>query len=272
VSLEAEQRKGRFVERALRLFRGWIWYKSSIYGIVKILMRMYSIFLEQIDMSTCRIDHVVVTARYLEAGAEYVSGILGVTPQAGGRHPKMGTHNLLLRLGESVYLEVISPDPQAPRPEQPRWFGLDHLQPGADPALSAWVVRCGDIYATAAACSEPLGDIQPMSRGSIQWRITIPADGCVPLDGAAPALIAWQGDVHPASTLPDFGLSLAELRIFHPQPHRVSRLLSSISLEGPVVVALPPDNSAPHLLAAIATPQGLRYLPFPSPGQKIGPD
>lgn len=223
-------------------------------------------------MSTCRIDHIVVTARFLESGAEYVSQTLGATPQAGGKHPRMGTHNLLLRLGESVYLEVISPDPQGSKPDQPRWFGLDHLQPGAHPALSAWVVRCGDIYATAAACSEPLGKIKPMSRGSLHWRITIPADGWVPLDGVAPALIAWQGDVHPASTLPDFGFSLAELRIFHPQPHRVSGMLSSISLEGPVVVALPPDNSAPHLLATIATPQGLRSLSFPSLGQGVGPD
>lgn len=235
-------------------------------------MRLYSIFLEQINMSSCSIDHIVVTSRFLEAGAKYVSGILGVTPQAGGKHPKMGTHNLLLRLGESIYLEVISPDPQAPKPDQPRWFGLDHLQPGADPGLSAWVVRCGNIDATAAACSEPLGDIQPMSRGSLHWSITIPADGFVPLDGAAPALIAWQGEVHPASTLSDFGLSLVELRIFHPQPHRVSRLLSSISLEGPVVLALPPENSAPHLLAAIATPQGPRYLSLSSPVQGIGPD
>jgi len=223
-------------------------------------------------MSSCSIDHIVVTARQLKAGAEYVFQTLGVTPQAGGKHPKMGTHNLVLRLGESVYLEVISPDPQAPKPDRPRWFGLDHLQAEAHPALSSWVVRCGDIYAAAAACSEPLGQIEPMSRGSLNWRITIPDDGCVPLDGVAPALIAWQGEVHPASTLPDVGLSLVELRIFHPHPDRVLRLISSISLEGPVVVMPLPDNSAPHLLATISTPQGLRYLSSPLPGQRVGPN
>jgi hypothetical protein len=64
-------------------------------------------------MPRCRIDHIAVTAPTLEAGAELVRLALGVEPQAGGAHARMGTHNLLLRLGDAVYLEVIAPDPRA---------------------------------------------------------------------------------------------------------------------------------------------------------------
>jgi hypothetical protein len=72
------------------------------------------------SVTPCYIDHIIVTAPSLEIGAEYVRQILRVAPQVGGKHPRMGTHNLLLRLGNSLFLEVISPDPDAPSPERPR--------------------------------------------------------------------------------------------------------------------------------------------------------
>lgn len=215
-------------------------------------------------MSRCHIDHITVTAPSLEAGAAFVAQTLGVEPQPGGKHPRMGTHNLLLRLGDTLFLEVISPDPGAPAPGRPRWFGLDHLHPDSLPVLSTWVTRTADIHATAAVCSESLGNIEPMSRGSIEWLITIPADGSVPVDGVAPALITWHTDVHPASKLQNFGLSLVRLEIFHPDPARISRLLSSIDLEGPLAVCGLTGGVTPYLVAHIDTPRGVRQLPAPS--------
>lgn len=212
------------------------------------------------SMSRCHIDHIAVTAPSLEVGAAFVAQALGVEPQPGGAHPRMGTHNLLLRLGNALFLEVISPDPDASAPGRPRWFGLDRLHPGSQPALSTWVARTADIQQSAAACSEPLGVIEPMSRGSLDWLITIPADGCVPVDGIAPALIEWHADTHPATTLQDFGLSLVRLEIFHPDPARVSRLLSSMDLEGPLAVSAPTVGVTPYLVAHIDTPQGIRKL------------
>lgn len=206
------------------------------------------------------IDHIVVTAPNLEVGAAYVRSALGVAPQAGGEHARMGTHNLLLRLGDALYLEVIAPNPQAPAPMRPRWFALDTLDRDAAAALTAWVVRTPDIQASAAACTERLGAIEPMSRGALDWRITIPADGLPPLDGLAPALIEWQTEVHPAARLADHDLSLVSLELFHAEPQRVSRLLSSLELGGAISVASPPAGRAPYLVAQIATPQGLRLL------------
>jgi hypothetical protein len=215
-------------------------------------------------MPPCHIDHITVTSPTLEAGAEFIAQTLGVEPQVGGEHPRMGTHNLLLRLGDTLFLEVISPNPQSPAPGRPRWFGLDSLRPDASPALSAWVARTADIRATAAACPDALGNIEPMSRGALDWLITIPADGSLPLDGVAPALIEWNTDTHPASKLADFGLSLVKLELFHTNPLRISRLLSSIDLAGPVSVSPLPGGAVPHLVAHINTPQGLRELSAPN--------
>ncbi|HJW55360.1 MAG TPA: VOC family protein [Burkholderiaceae bacterium] len=211
-------------------------------------------------MTRCFIDHITVTAPTLEAGAEFVRQALGVTPQVGGEHPRMGTHNLLLRLGDSLFLEVIASNPRAPAPPRPRWFALDTLRPNSAPSLSTWVARTPDIHATASACSEPLGNIEPMSRGALNWLITIPADGALPLNGIAPALIEWQAEVHPAAKLQDHGLSLAKIEIFHSEPERISRLLLSIGLEGPLSISLPGGNRTACLVAHINTPQGLRVL------------
>lgn len=206
------------------------------------------------------IDHLVVTAPTLEAGAAFVQHALGVEPQPGGEHPAMVTHNCLLSLGESLYLEVISANPAAPAPVRPRWFGLDHLDHNSVAGLSAWVVRVLDIEAAVIDCSEMLGEIEPMSRGNLNWRITIPSDGVVPVDGVAPALIEWRAEQHPAGLLSECGLSLLELTLYHPQPARIGRLLASIKLDGPVSVQPIAKGGLPLIRAKIRTPQGVCML------------
>lgn len=209
---------------------------------------------------SCLIDHITVTASTLEVGAEFVRQALGVKPQVGGEHLRMGTHNLLLRLGDSLFLEVISPNPHASAPTRPRWFALDTLCPNSAPSLSTWVARTPNIEATVSACSEALGSIEPMSRGALNSLITIPADGALPLNGIAPALIEWQAEAHPATKLQDHGLSLAKLELFHPEPERISRLLLSIGLEGPFSILPLLGEYSAYMVAHINTPQGLRLL------------
>jgi len=208
-------------------------------------------------MSPSLIDHIVITSPTLEAGAELVEHVLGVRPQPGGNHPQMGTHNLLLRLGDSVYLEVISPDPAAAKPNRPYWFALDEMKSDTPARLRTWVVRSEDVYATEKNCSEPLGEIKSMSRGDLNWLITIPPDGTITLHGGAPALIQWQVESHPASRLIDHGFSLSKLQIFHPDPERLSNLLSSINLKGNIEVL---HGEATRLIAQIETPDGIREL------------
>lgn len=209
------------------------------------------------------IDHIVVTAPSLESGVDYVRGALGVTPQAGGAHPRMGTHNCLLRLGNALYLEVLSINPAAANPDRARWFQLDQTLAHPAPRLATWVSRTNDIRAAAAAAVHPLGDIEAMSRGQLSWQITIPADGSLPFDGVAPTLIEWQVENHPAATLKDLGCSLVRLEAFHPDARAISRMLQSIGFQGPFAVSPISSNESPCLVAYIETPAGIRELRTP---------
>lgn len=127
-------------------------------------------------MPRSHIDHIVVTAPSLATGVEFVRRTLGAMPQIGGAHPRMGTHNYFLRLGEKVYLEVISVNPDAPHPGRPRWFQLDQPDSIGSPRLATWIARTDDIRTAVAASPVSLGKVEPMSRGQLSWLITIPED------------------------------------------------------------------------------------------------
>lgn len=211
-------------------------------------------------MPCCQVDHITLVAPTLAAGAAYVQDILGVAPQPGGEHARMGTHNLLLSLGPTVFLEIIAINPVAQAPARARWFGLDHLAPDATPQLAAWVVNSRDIHAALARTDTPLGCIEPMKRGQLDWLITIPEDGSLPLGGAAPILIEWHTSGHPAASLPDFGLRLAKLEVFHPEPERIRQVTDCLAVVGDIEVLPLCPGQAPRLCAHIDTPQGRRQL------------
>ena len=194
---------------------------------------------------------------------EYVRQTLGVSPQGGGEHPQMGTCNRLLKLGESVYLEVIAVNPRVASPQRPRWFALDRIELEQAPRLATWVVRTNDISAAVAASPLPLGDIEPMSRGTLNWRITIPADGSLPLAGVAPNLIQWDQKIHPATSLPESGCRLVGLEGVHPEPELVAGVMVAIGFAGDFHVTSLPAGQRPHLVAHIRTPSGLRQLRGP---------
>lgn len=161
------------------------------------------------------LDHLVVAARTLDEGGSWVESRLGVAPVAGGKHATMGTHNRLLGLGAEVYLEVIAIDPEAARPGRPRWFSLDtpemqeRLEQG--PALIHWVIRTQSIEEDARRCPDAL-EILDLSRGPYRWRLGVPPDGHLPCGGRCPTLIQWEGNAHPAMSLPDSGYRVAELQ------------------------------------------------------------
>jgi len=203
-----------------------------------------------------RLDHITVVAPSLETGAAYVEAALGVRPGAGRTHPGMATHNLLLALGSDVYLEVISADPNAVPVKRPRWFGLDNVLPGSTARLAAWVASTDDI---AEAAVPELGEVETMRREHHVWRMTVRADGSLPLDGAAPLLIQRATRVNPAGTLPPTGLLLQRLRIRHPAPARVAALFAKIGLASQPSVTVTEGNEC-SLVADIQTPHGPRVL------------
>ena len=218
-------------------------------------------------MSVCAIDHLVVTAPSLAVGARYVRQTLGAEMQPGGEHPQMGTHNLLLGLGDATYLEVISISPSARHPGRPRWFGLDECGVQDAPRLATWVSRADHIGAAVAVAAEPLGVIEPMRRGELEWNITIPADGRPVLDGVAPALIEWSDGRHPADRLNDVGCRMIGIELFHSDAARVSLLLSRLGLTDAITVTPLPPGARGFIAAHIATPSGDRVLATPDIGR-----
>jgi len=91
-----------------------------------------------------------------------------------------------------------------------------------------------------------------MSRGVLQWRITVTADGRPPLDGALPALIEWCGALHPCDVLDPRGCELVELRIAHPRAAHVRSRLAQLALSAPCTVR----EGELDLTARVRTPRG----------------
>ncbi|WP_374397131.1 VOC family protein [Tabrizicola sp.] len=202
---------------------------------------------------TLALDHIAISAETLEAGADWVEMALGVPLAGGGKHPHMGTHNRLLSLGD-LYLEVIATDPKAPRPGQPRWFDLDAFR--GPPRLTNWICRTDDLDAALAAAPQGTGTATDLQRGDYRWRFAVPATGKLPFDDRYPALIQWQGELHPAKSLRDHGIRLTALEITHPQAPALRRALQGLS-DPRVVIGLGPYHA---LRATFDTPQGPRVL------------
>ena len=72
-----------------------------------------------------KLDHVVVAANNLDEGTSYVENKLNVKLSNIGYHRDMGTHNRVVKISKSVYLEVISIDPNCGNLNTKRWFNLD---------------------------------------------------------------------------------------------------------------------------------------------------
>jgi len=214
-------------------------------------------------MHRCFMDHLTVTASSLQAGVEYVRRALGVTAEPGGAHPRMGTHNCLLKLGDRLFLEIIAVDPAARHPGRARWFQLDRPDPSRPVRLAAWVARTDNIRVAASASPVPLGPVEPISRGGLHWSITVPEDGALPLEGIVPALIEWPDGVHPAAALADRGCHIDRLEGFHPDPALVNRVLAAIGYEGEFHVFPTAPGQPSSLVAHVRTPAGMRRLGSP---------
>lgn len=177
-------------------------------------------------------DHLVIGADTLAQGATWARETLKAEAPAGGAHPLMATHNLLARLPVG-YLEIIAIDPGA-TPTRPRWYGLDDPETRERlrerPRAIAWVLAVDDIEAAAAQAAWDVGEIVEAARGDLSWRISVPADGAV-VEGVLPALIEWPeslGRAAPTGRMADLGFVLRSLRLLHPAPTRIERLLASV--------------------------------------------
>lgn len=201
------------------------------------------------------LDHLAVVARSLEEGVTYVEAVLGTELSPGGHHPDMGTHNKLVSLGPYSYLEVIAVDPEAPPPQQRRWFNLDTYD-GA-PRLMNWICATDDLDAALEAAPPGTGRPMVLTRGDMTWRMAVPDFGRLPYDDAMPALIEWGDSPHPNKRLPDHGLRLTRLDVFHPKAAELLETFPALHTLPEVSVREGPEK---RLIATISTPEGNRIL------------
>lgn len=174
------------------------------------------------------LDHLVYAVPELVSGVRVVEDRLGVSFSPGGRHPGLGSHNALLRIGARTYLEVVAPDPAQPEPPDGYWFAGDGV---TLPKLVAWCARSPDLGALPNGPGGHLvGPVRSMSRvnpggDAISWTLTMPL--CPPPHGGAvPFFIDWGDTPHPCTTLPDTGIRLKRFFARSPDPSATRQDLS----------------------------------------------
>jgi hypothetical protein len=228
------------------------------------------------------VDHLVVLAATLEDGIRWCEALLGVTPQAGGEHPLMGTHNCVINISSfafpDCYLEIMALNPGVPTQRAAglkRWFDMDDVQLQLQvaqhgPQLVHFVVRCPDVQAavdemTALGldCGTLVDATRQTPEGLLQWRLTVRDDGQRQMGGAVPALIQWGAadeiePRHPTQSMPYSDLQLQGLQLNHTLSVLVETACESIGLNGMQV-----QSGLPGICATLQTPRGLVRLSSP---------
>jgi len=209
-----------------------------------------------------KLDHISIIAPSLAEGVSHVRACLDLDVPFGQRHAYMGTHNHLLQLGDTVYLEIVALDPEADGPGRPRWFGLDDQRKvGSDwdegRRLRGWVARTDAIDAIIGGYGGIFGEKVALPAVNSSFDFAIPHDGSLPLDGAAPSIIDRRGKPRSLTTIADPGARLRSFTLEHPDPAAVEALYHELAVDRPPVIARGPRL---RYRARIETPTGLKEL------------
>lgn len=199
-------------------------------------------------------DHIAIAGVTLTEAQTHVEQALGVALQPGGAHDVFSTHNALLGLEDGLYLEAIAINPDAPAPKRPRWFDLDRFT--GLPRLTNWICRTDDLEAELAAIPADLGHPVDLQRGDLRWRMAVPETGILPFENCAPALIQWQTQQHPATSLACSGVRLTRLTVRHPEGGILRAMVAHHLNDDRIAFETGPAG----LGATFATPHGPREI------------
>ncbi|KRE15083.1 riboflavin deaminase [Bosea sp. Root381] len=209
-----------------------------------------------------RLDHLTVIAPTLTDGVGHVGACLGLDVPFGQRHGYMGTHNHLLQLGDTVYLEIVALDPEGEPPPRARWFGLDDQRMvradwDAGRRLRGWVARVDGIDAVLAGREQVFGRKISLPWSQPAFDFAIPDDGSLPLGGAAPSLIDRRGKPRSMATIADLGARLCSFALEHPEAEAIAALYGELAIDRPPAVS---HGDSLRYRALIDTPAGQREL------------
>jgi hypothetical protein len=177
-----------------------------------------------------RIDHVILGVNDLERGIEELERLTGVRAVFGGAHPGRGTHNALISLGGSQYLEILAPNP---KDESPAWIG--ELKSLASLTPVGWAAKGEDLPALQQSLrsqSVPTGEVRPGERKKpdgtrLAWKTLELAS---PSSDLLPFFIEWDaGSAHPSATSPA-GCKLTGFILEDPAPDTLRKTLQAAGL------------------------------------------
>ncbi len=207
-----------------------------------------------------QLDHLVYAVPDLELACTAFAAASGVEPVIGGRHLLRGTHNALVRIGESSYLEFLAPDPEADPALRPRWMGIDALD---GPAITRWCVRTSDLEGlsrTIQTVNPALGEISEGQRTlpdgrELRWRMTLPL--ATPKVHLLPFGITWADmEAHPTQRL-ERGCALEQLDFVGPDGAASNHIFRELRLGENYAVAVAKEA---RILVTLRTPLGLVRL------------
>jgi hypothetical protein len=101
-------------------------------------------------------------------------------------------------------------------------------------------VAVNNIHDATAKCGYDAGRITKVTRGDLEWWLTIPDDGSLAESGLLPSFIEWPNGRNPAGQLPENGTTLQNIILVHPHPDFVASIMDRINIDGPIEVRCGP--------------------------------
>jgi hypothetical protein len=179
------------------------------------------------------LDHIVLSTPDLELGINAFEKTTGCKPIIGGSHRNLGSKNALAGVedDESVYIELIGPDPENPEGK----LGARLAQEKATLSPYHCAIRTHDLQTVQERARqlgfEP-GEILDMTRTTpdgivLVWKVLFL--GGHNLGGIVPFFIDWMDSVHPAGSLSKVvGGSALSVKIQVPVGNKLPELLGEI--------------------------------------------
>src|SRR5262249_18284518 len=101
------------------------------------------------DPTAMRIDHVIYATADLDAAAARVEAALGVPAAGGGRHDRIGTHNLIVPFDDG-YLELLAVADPGEAAGSDLGAAIQGRLAGQGEGLFGWAVGVEDVEPVAA--------------------------------------------------------------------------------------------------------------------------
>jgi len=233
---------------------------DSVAYILSTSSSAFAVTRERTNMSLPQValDHIVIAHPNLDQAREEFADLTGCAPAYGGPHVGGGTHNALVSLGDSVYVELISPDPDQLGSDQGDKKGglADRLSALRGSQLLAWAARSSSLDEVGAAinqrdagikASAPFAMARKQPDGTtLNWQLMNLSQH--ELAGFAPFYIDWLRCPHPTTTNPVAG-QFESFVIRHPD-----NALQALAEGVDNVVA---ETGAPQAVLRFTAPKGV---------------